>query len=90
MENNVIESDFYLIKGILENLMHYLGFDKRIKFSTDNTPHFMHPGICANVLVDNEFIGFLGKLHPNIFKEELYLCELNTDALFNKKSKKIK
>lgn len=88
--NSIIKSDFYTLKGILENLLHYLGFDKRVKFTTENIKAFMHPGVSANVLIDNEFVGFLGKLHPNISKEELYICELNLDKLFNKKSKKIK
>lgn len=86
----VIKSDFYTLKGILENLLHYLGFDKRIKFTAENILSFMHPGVSASLLIDNEFIGFLGKLHPNISKEEIYVCELNLDKLFNKKSKKIK
>ncbi len=88
--NSIIKGDFYTLKGILENLLHYLGFDKRIKYTTENILSFMHPGISANVLIDNEVVGFLGKLHPNVSKEELYICELNIDLLFNKKSKKIK
>ncbi len=87
---SVIKSDFYVLKGILENLLHYLGFDKRVKYSTDNLLSFMHPGLSANIMIDNEFTGFLGKLHPSILKEELYVCELNLDLLFNKKSKRIK
>ncbi len=88
--NTIVKSDFYLIKGILENLIHYLGFDKRIKFTTESLYEFMHPGVSANILVDNETIGIIGKLHPNISKEELYICEINLDILFMKKTKRIK
>jgi phenylalanyl-tRNA synthetase beta chain len=50
----------------------------------------MHPKSSTYVVIDNEVIGFLGKLHPNISKDEIYVCEINLDKLYNKKTKKIK
>lgn len=89
-ENNKLEVDFYLIKGIIENLIKYLGFEKRYKFEDKDLPKFLHPGMSALINIDNEVVGYLGKIHPSIKKDDIYVLELDLTKLFNKKTSKLK
>ena len=84
-----IKVDFYLIKGIIENLLDYLGFKNRYSYVTDNIPN-MHPGMSAKILVDREDIGIIGRVHPSVEKDEVYVCEFSMSKLYNKDVKPIK
>ena len=81
--------DFYLVKGILENLLDYLGFKNRYSYNVEPLPE-MHPGISASILVDRENIGVIGRIHPSIKKDEIYVIELSMTKLYEKKIKPIK
>lgn len=81
--------DFYLVKGILENLLDYLGFKNRYSYNIDILPE-MHPGISARILVDRENVGIIGRIHPSLKKDEIYVIELSMTKLFEKKIKPIK
>lgn len=77
-----VKVDFYLIKGILENLLNYLGFKNRydiIPFDICD----MHPYIGALVTLDRKNIGIIGKVHPSI-KDNLYVFEISLNALMTK------
>ncbi len=78
--NTKIKVDFYLIKGILENLLDYLGLKNRYSFKTDDIPN-MHLGMSARILLDRKEIGIIGRIHPNDAKDEIYICELSMDSL---------
>ena len=78
--NTKIKVDFYLIKGILENLLDYLGLKNRYSFTTSDIPN-MHPGISARVLLDRKEIGIIGRIHPTDSKDEIYICEISMDKL---------
>ena len=84
-----VKVDFYLVKGILENLLDYLGFKNRYSYVVSNIPD-MHPGMSTKILVDREEVGILGRIHPSIEKDEVYVCELSLTKLFNKEVKSIK
>ena len=84
-----INVDFYLVKGIIENLFNYLGFKNRYSFEVVSVTE-LHPGISAKILVDREEIGIIGKLHPNISNDDIYVCEFSLTSLYNKKIKPIK
>ena len=88
--NNKISIDFYTIKGVLENLFSYLGIINRYKLSTDDIPKSYHPGVSARIIVDNDVVGYIGKPHPNINKNDVYVCELDLDKLYDVQVKKIK
>ena len=81
--------DFYLIKGILENLLDYLGLKNRYQLVV-NEIDSMHPGISAEVTLDREPIGFIGRVHPSIMKDEVYVIELSMSQIIDKKIKPIK
>ena len=81
--------DFYLIKGVVENLLDYLGFRNRYSFSKEKVCD-LHPGICATIKLDNEKIGIIGKVHPSIRKDDIYVCEISLTKLYEKTIKPLK
>ena len=81
--------DFYLTKGVVENILDYLGLQNRYHFDVA-TIDSMHPGITAEITLDKEPIGFLGRVHPNISKDDIYVVELSLTKLAEKKIKPIK
>lgn len=80
--------DFYYLKGIVENILDYLGFKNRYSFEVTNVSE-LHPGMSAKVLIDREEVGILGRMHPSMKKEEVYVFELSMTKL-NKKIKPLK
>lgn len=75
-----IEVDFYLIKGIVENLLEYLGFRNRYSFVAESIKG-MHPYMAAKILLDREEIGIIGKIHPKTNKDNIYVFELSLTKL---------
>ena len=72
--------DFYYAKGIVENLLNYLGFNNHYQIVASTAPNF-HPGITASILLDNEVVGVIGRIHPSTNKDEIYLFELSMNKL---------
>ena len=87
--NKSMEVDFYLIKGIIENLLEFLGFKNRYSFIVDTIPD-LHPGISAKILLDREEIGIIGRVHPSIEKDDIYVAELSMTKLYEKTVKPLK
>lgn len=85
-----IEVDFYLIKGVIENLLEYLGFNGRYSFKADALTKEFNPYMGAKVLIDNQEIGFIGCIHPNLSKNQLYLGEISLEKIFKIKSPEFK
>lgn len=56
--------DFYIIKGVVEELLDYLGFSGRYSFVADNVPAELHPGQSARIVLQGKEIGVIGKLIP--------------------------
>ena len=81
--------DFYILKGVVEELLIYLGYENRFSLVTNNIPKFMHPGVSAIINLNGQNIGYLGKLHPNIEKD-VYVCEINLDKLLENRVSKLK
>ena len=79
-QGNKIKTDFYVIKGLIENLLDYAGFKNRYDFQADNIPN-MHPGMSARILLDREPIGIIGRVHPSTLKDEVYVAELSLTKL---------
>ena len=84
-----VKVDFYLVKGIIENLLDYLGFKDRYKFQTATVKE-LHPGISAKILLDDQEIGIIGRTHPSYKKDEIYVAELSMTALYNQDIKPLK
>lgn len=88
-QHTIVKCDFYCLKGIVENLLDYLGFKNRYTFESCEAPE-MHPGICAKILLDRKEIGIIGRVHPSYKKDEVYVAELSMTELYNAKVKPIK
>ena len=89
--DNKKDVDFYVIKGIAEEILDYLGYENRYSFvMPTKLPIQMHPGQAAEISVNNDIVGIIGKLHPSIEKEDVYVLEINLDKLLSKKTGKMK
>lgn len=78
-----IKADFYLIKGIIENLLDYLGLKNRYTFEKEALPE-LHPGIGARIMLDRKQVGIIGRVHPGVNKDEVYVAELSLNKLMTK------
>ena len=78
-----VKVDFYLVKGIIENLLNYLGFKNRYTFVASNIPS-LHPGISAKILLDQKEIGVIGRVHPSLNKDDIYVAEISMNSLLTK------
>ena len=72
--------DFYVVKGIVEDLLDYMGFKNRYSFTAGGIDD-LHPGISAKILLDKKEIGIIGRVHPKILKDEVYVFEISLQAL---------
>ena len=84
--------DFYVIKGVAEEILDYLGYNGRYSFVKDkeNLPEDMHPGQSALISVNNDIVGLIGKIHPTVESEDVYILEINLDKLLAKKVSRMK
>ena len=89
--DNKKQVDFYIIKGITEELLDFIGYSGRYSFVTDREmPEQLHPGQSAAISVNNDIVGYIGRVHPSINKEAIYVMEINLDKLLSKKVGKMK
>ena len=79
-----VKVDFFVLKGIVENLLDYLGFKNRYSFVQANDLPEMHPNMSARIMLDRNEIGIIGRVHPSIKKDEIYICELNLNSLLSR------
>ncbi len=86
---STIKVDFYTVKGIVENLLNYLGFQSRYKFVAEKVDN-MHDYRTAKIIIDRTEVGFIGQIHPNVCKKEVYAFELNVTELLKIKVRNIK
>ena len=84
------QTDFYTLKGIIENLFEELDITKRIKLTPCDDMDYMHPYRSAkvNVLGKNlTAIGYFGQIHPilkdkmKIKGQEVFLFEIDLEAI---------
>ena len=82
--------DFYVIKGIAEEILNYLGYAGRYSFMKQEMPKEMHPGQSAMINVNGSNVGIIGKVHPKVTNDDVFVLEINLDELFKKKVGKMK
>lgn len=85
-----VKADFYLLKGIIENVLEYLGYKGRISFAEKSDIPNMHPGATAVINIDNREVGFIGRIHPLVCKQEVYCLEISLKKLAEKKTRSFK
>ncbi len=84
--------DYFAVKSIAEMVANSQNLNFTYKPSKLS---FMHPNICADIVIGNRRVGFIGKVHPKVTKNyeikgDCYYFELALDMLPPKKFKKIK
>ena len=82
--------NFYTLKGIMERVLDYLGYNGRYYLVKEDLPGELHPGQAASIYIDNKKIGMLGKLHPNVTKDDIYVLEINLSLLLKNRTSKMK
>ena len=84
-----VKVDFYMLKGIVENLFKYLGFKNRYTFEKAEINE-LHPGVSAKILIDRQEVGIIGKINPTLYKDDIYVCELSMTKLYSYSIKSLK
>jgi len=90
LDINDTNVDFYIIKGVVEELLDYLGYSGRYSIVKGEVSKELHPGVSANIILQGKVIGVIGKLHPTITKDDVYVFEINLDKLLINRTSNIK
>lgn len=80
------DTDFYDIKGVVETLLKSLGINDAT-YSAEKQKVFMHFGRCASVNVNNEYLGYLGEVHPIVLENydigtKAYIAVIDITCIF--------
>ncbi len=76
--NFKMTSDFYFVKGTIQKLFGISGSFDGVDYEIvpcDNPPAFFHPYQSAQIVKKSNVIGYLGKVHPNVSKHDIYVFE---------------
>ncbi|MEG0825956.1 MAG: phenylalanine--tRNA ligase subunit beta [Bacilli bacterium] len=84
-----VRYDFYLLKGIIENLFNYLGFNNRYSFIVEPLKD-MHKGRSAKIYIDKDYVGFIGQIDHKLSKNDIYVFEISIDKIIEKPVKMLK
>ena len=85
----LVKDDFYTLKGIIESLLKYLGFKNRYDFTRVEVKE-LHPGMSASITIDRKEVGIMGRIHPSIMKDEVFVAEISMTKLYEYSVKPIK
>lgn len=83
------KADFYVLKGVIENLFSLLNISSRIKLSPAKDCEYLHPGRSAQIVLLGkvpEVVGCFGEIYPIIkdklkINQDVYLFEINLGKL---------
>ena len=90
LDINNTNVDFYIVKGVVEELLDYLGYNGRYTIQKLENTKELHPGVSAKIILQGKEIGVIGRLHPSITKDEVYVFEINLDKLLQNRTSNIK
>lgn len=91
-----VPTDFYTIKGLLEELLERLGINGTRVFFKPNQkdPIHFHPGRSAQVYIGKDLIGIIGEIHPTyaaqVGLKQGVMGEIDLDKVLNTKKSKVK
>ncbi len=60
------EGDFFSMKGVVEEFLDSVNMMGKVTYDPNAGKTFLHPGRQANIVYDNEVIGYLGEVHPAV------------------------
>ncbi|MDO4975869.1 MAG: phenylalanine--tRNA ligase subunit beta [Eubacteriales bacterium] len=69
------DCDFFLLKGVLEELFLKLGLEGKVSYEPSQEKPFLHPGRQALVYINGTYAGFLGQVHPEVAENYDMKCE---------------
>lgn len=86
--------DFYDLKAIIEYLFERFQLKDNLSIS-NNEYRFFHPSISGNINLNNDNIGIIGKIHPQLantmdIKQDIYYLEIDLDKFIAKSQKEKK
>lgn len=78
------EAGFYLLKGILEDVMGVLGWSLNIRANQEDSR--FHPFQCGDIIFNGKKMGIMGTMHPKMaeawgLNKPVFLADLNLDEL---------
>lgn len=86
-QGNGRPADFFLLKGIVEQIFAMLGLSEEVHFEKMTDWAVFHPGRSAKIFVGEELVGVIGQIHPSTAQKyeinETYACELDLDVLLS-------
>ncbi len=79
-----IDIDFFYLKGIVEEFFKILRLDK-MKYQQGQNETF-HPGRSAEIFLNENSVGWLGEIHPDIskkfdLKQKVYVAQIHLEKL---------
>lgn len=90
-QGSPLSVDFYLVKGLLESLLHAIRIDGLVFEKPQQALPGLHPGVSAVLKKDGVELGFLGRLHPQSEKRRglpaTYVFDLSFEALLKASAK---
>lgn len=88
-----LAAGFYLLKGVLDYLFNAMALSGRIEYKASAQHEAMHPGRTADIYLDDDFIGYVGEIHPSVVKEykikRTYVFELDLQKLIDAPKKDV-
>jgi len=88
-DNNSLKTDFYTLKGIIENLFGKLNLESRILYQPLKDEPYYHPGRSAEIKLLGKnpvSFGVFGEIHPDInekckLAQPVYVFEINLEEI---------
>jgi phenylalanyl-tRNA synthetase beta chain len=81
----VMIADFYDLKGCIENVLDGIRISD-VQFRSGHEEPFLHPGKSCGIYAGDEFLGFIGEIHPHVLakmdlKSTAVAFEMDMDVL---------
>ena len=84
-----VKVDFFTLKGMMEDVFERLALTTKVQFKATKEYALMHPGRCAQMIVDDQVIGYIGQITPQYTHDkdldDVYVVELNLTSLLEQK-----
>ncbi len=76
------EGDFFHMKGVVEEFFDKVGMHDKIHYNPDAKKPFLHPGRQAEIVYQNQTVGYLGEIHPTVAEtygigERIYIAVID-------------
>lgn len=85
--------DFYVIKGVIEELFYVLGI-KEYEFASNTENPTFHPGRCADILINGKMAGVVGQVNSRVIdnfdiETNTFIAQIDFNSLMDGSVKKI-